>query len=107
MQTYPILQLQPKKERAVLLRHPWIFSGAVKKLPKAANGDIVEVRTAEGQTLAWGFFSPESQIVCRLFAFAAGMNATGKWTGYELNLRCSLMLPSGKVKSAAHWLCAA
>jgi 23S rRNA (cytosine1962-C5)-methyltransferase len=85
MQTYPIMQLQPKKERAVLLRHPWIFSGAVKELPKAANGDIVEVRTAEGQTLAWGFFSPESQIVCRLFAFVEGMNATGKWSGYELN----------------------
>ncbi|MDW8205099.1 MAG: class I SAM-dependent rRNA methyltransferase [Cytophagales bacterium] len=83
--SYPILQLRPKKERAVLLRHPWIFSGAVQQLPPAANGDIVEVRTAEGQTLAWGFFSPESQIVCRLFAFAKGMNATGKWAGYERN----------------------
>lgn len=85
--SYPVLQLQPKKERAVLLRHPWIFSGAVKKMPQAANGDIVEVRTAEGQTLAWGFFSPESQIVCRLFAFVEGLNGTGKWAGYELNPR--------------------
>jgi 23S rRNA (cytosine1962-C5)-methyltransferase len=85
MSTYPVLQLQPKKERAVLLRHPWIFSGAVKKLPNATNGDIVEVRTAEGQTLAWGFFSRESQIVCRLFAFVEGLNATGKWAGYKLN----------------------
>ena len=85
MSIYPVLQLQPKKERAVLLRHPWIFSGAVKKLPNAANGDIVEVRTAEGQTLAWGFFSRESQIVCRLFAFVEGLNATGKWAGYKLN----------------------
>lgn len=82
---YPILQLQPKKERAVLMRHPWIFSGAVKKMPSAANGDIVEVHTAEGQPLAWGFFSPESQIVCRLFAFVEGLNATGKWHNASAN----------------------
>lgn len=70
MNELPVLQLQPKKERAILLRHPWIFSGAVKKLPRADNGDMVQVQDAEGKLLAYGFFSPQSQIVCRLFEFA-------------------------------------
>jgi 23S rRNA (cytosine1962-C5)-methyltransferase len=66
----PILQLLPKKDRAVRFRHPWVFSGAVKKLPTADNGDIVEVRDADGNPLACGFFSPQGQIVCRLFDFS-------------------------------------
>ncbi|MCU0450404.1 MAG: class I SAM-dependent rRNA methyltransferase [Bernardetiaceae bacterium] len=86
MSQFPILQLLPKKERAVLHRHPWVFSGAVKKLPQAANGDIVEVQSAEGQTLAYGFFSPQSQIVCRLFEFmepawGQGMAASAAFFG--------------------------
>lgn len=66
---FPLLTLLPKKDRAVRFRHPWIFSGAVKKLPEAENGDIVEVKDAEGNSLAHGFFSPQSQIICRLFDF--------------------------------------
>jgi 23S rRNA (cytosine1962-C5)-methyltransferase len=66
---FPILTLLPKKDRAVRFRHPWIFSGAVKHLPVAENGDIVEVRDVDGHPLAHGFFSPQSQIVCRLFDF--------------------------------------
>lgn len=64
-----VLVLKPKKDRALIHRHPWIFSGAVAQLPDAGNGDIVEVRSAEGKTLGFGFFSPMSQIVCRIFEF--------------------------------------
>ncbi len=69
MSVFPQLILKPKKERAFVHRHPWIFSGAVEVLPKAENGDIVEVRSNDQKLLGFGFFSPYSQIVCRVFEF--------------------------------------
>lgn len=66
---YPVLGLHPKKERALINRHPWVFSGAVKQIPKADNGDIVAVADASGKVLGYGFFSPQSQICCRVFEF--------------------------------------
>ncbi len=68
--SYSYLILKPKKERAVINRHPWIFSGAVAQLPKADDGDIVGVKDASGKLLAYGFFNSNSQIVCRLFEFS-------------------------------------
>lgn len=76
---YKELILKPKKERALIHRHPWIFSGAVAKLPQAENGEIVTVISHEGKRLGYGFFSPLSQIVCRVFDFdreAAVFNAS-------------------------------
>lgn len=69
MSVFPQLILKPKKERAFVHRHPWIFSGAVEVLPKAENGDIIEVQSNDGRVLGFGFFSPYSQIVCRVFEF--------------------------------------
>jgi 23S rRNA (cytosine1962-C5)-methyltransferase len=66
---YPSLVLKSGRERSVIHRHPWIFSGGVKQLPDAQNGDIVQVLDNQGNRLAYGFFSPQSQIVCRLFEF--------------------------------------
>lgn len=64
---YPILQLKPKRERSILLKHPWIFSGALEKLPKAEEGEIVEVRSQDKKILGYGFYSSHSQISCRMF----------------------------------------
>lgn len=67
---FPILILNPKRERSLIHRHPWLFSGAVKQLPVAEDGDIVEVQSVEGKVLGYGFFAPKNQIICRLFHFA-------------------------------------
>ncbi|MDJ1467685.1 class I SAM-dependent rRNA methyltransferase [Cytophagaceae bacterium DM2B3-1] len=68
---YPSLVLKSGRDRSVNNRHPWIFSGGVKQLPKAENGDIVEVLDNQGNRLAYGFYSPQSQISCRLFEFSS------------------------------------
>lgn len=81
MSTFPQLILKPKKERAFVHRHPWIFSGAVAVLPEAENGDIIEVLSNDNKLLGFGFFSPYSQIVCRVFEFD----------------------PEGKTIDAAYW----
>ncbi len=64
---YPILQLKLKRERSILLKHPWIFSGGLERKPKANEGDIVEVRSHGNEILGYGFYSEKSQISCRMF----------------------------------------
>ncbi|MEI6508607.1 MAG: class I SAM-dependent rRNA methyltransferase [Bacteroidota bacterium] len=65
------LILKSGRERSLVNRHPWVFSGAVKTLPKSENGDIVEVLTNHNELLGYGFFSPNSQITCRVFEFTS------------------------------------
>ena len=62
--------LKPKKERAVINRHPWLFTGAVQQFPDAENGEIVQVVSNEKGLLGYGFYNPNSQICCRLFEFS-------------------------------------
>lgn len=61
--------LKSGRERSLLNRHPWLFSGAVKQLPNAENGEIIEIHTNHNELLGYGFFSTQSQIVCRIFEF--------------------------------------
>ncbi|MBM4228920.1 MAG: class I SAM-dependent rRNA methyltransferase [Gammaproteobacteria bacterium] len=62
--------LKPGREKAVLRRHPWIFSGAVSRVEGGpASGDCVCVQSADGRFLAWGAYSAASQIVARLWSF--------------------------------------
>lgn len=65
------LFLKSGRERSLVNRHPWVFSGAVKTLPKAENGEIVKVCTNHNELLGYGFFSPNSQITCRVFEFTS------------------------------------
>lgn len=67
--SYPDLILRSGRDRSVRHRHPWLFSGGVKTHPKAGPGDIVAVRTNSGELLAYGFYNPNSRIICRLFDF--------------------------------------
>ncbi len=61
--------LKSGRERSLLNRHPWVFSGAVKQLPVAENGEIVQVLDNHNKLLGYGFFSTNSQITVRLFEF--------------------------------------
>ena len=68
----PILILHPGKEKSLLRRHPWIFSGAVAQLEgRARPGDTVDVVSAEGRPLARAAWSPASQIRARAWSFDA------------------------------------
>ncbi len=67
------LFLKPGREKAVLRRHPWIFSGAVREvLGQPAPGETVEVRDASGRFLARAAYSPRSQIVARIWTWEEG-----------------------------------
>ena len=64
------LILHPGKEKSVLRRHPWLFSGAVAHLDgRARPGDTVDVVSHEGRPLARAAWSPASQIRARIWSF--------------------------------------
>lgn len=65
----PILTLKSDRQRSLINRHPWVFSGAVKELPKAETGDIIQVNDNKGQWLGYGFFDSRSEIVCKVFEY--------------------------------------
>ncbi len=62
--------LNPGKEKPVLQRHPWIFSGAIASMKGHVNrGDAVDVCDSRGEWLARGTWSSGSQIRVRLFTW--------------------------------------
>ena len=64
------LVLKPGREKTVLRRHPWIFSGAVAQLPDTLTmGETVAVTGSDGQFLAWAAYSPKSQIIARIWSW--------------------------------------
>ena len=66
----PVVRLKPGREKSLLRRHPWVFSGAVDGVEgDPAPGAAVEVRSARGDFLARGFWSPGSQIRVRAVVF--------------------------------------
>lgn len=62
--------LKPDREKPVRQGHPWIFSGAIQRLPEQAqDGDIVAVSDARGAWLAQGYLNRASQIQVRLLSW--------------------------------------
>ncbi len=62
--------LKRGREKPVLNRHPWIFSGAIKRIEgEVADGDVVEVADYRGRFLARGYLNRRSQIAVRLLTW--------------------------------------
>jgi 23S rRNA (cytosine1962-C5)-methyltransferase len=61
--------LKPGKEISLMRRHPWVFSGAIAKLPpKIDEGQLVRVLDSKNNFLALGHYQIGS-IAIRVFAF--------------------------------------
>jgi 23S rRNA (cytosine1962-C5)-methyltransferase len=64
------LTLKPGKEKSLLRRHPWIFSGAVAKVSgNPEPGTTVRVLSHDGAFLASAAYSPASNIRARVWSF--------------------------------------
>ncbi len=62
--------LKPGRQKPVLNRHPWVFSGAIGRLQGSpAAGDTVIVADSEGKPLACGAYSGRSQIRVRIWTW--------------------------------------
>lgn len=66
----PRLVLAKGREKSLLRRHPWIFSGAVARMEgKARSGETIDIVDSQGKWLARGAYSPSSQIRARVWSF--------------------------------------
>ena len=61
--------LKPSKEKSLLRKHPWVFSGAIKKIDEnILDGDVVKIFTNKDKYLATGHYT-EGNISVRIFDF--------------------------------------
>lgn len=66
------LILAKGREKSLLRRHPWVFSGAVARMEgKAQLGETIDICDSQGKWLAKGAWSPESQIRARVWSWQA------------------------------------
>ena len=64
------LILKPTREKSLLRRHPWIFSGAIEHVQGDPQpGETVDVLDAKRYFLARAAYSPSSQIRARAWTF--------------------------------------
>lgn len=64
------LFLKPGREKSLLRRHPWVFSGAIARIDGAPHsGQMLRVRASDGAFLGWGAYSPASQIALRIWSW--------------------------------------
>jgi len=61
--------LKPGKEKSLVQRHPWIFSGAIASRPVHSPGEILKVYSSDGKLLGSGYFHPENSIAGRMLTF--------------------------------------
>jgi 23S rRNA (cytosine1962-C5)-methyltransferase len=73
----PSVYLKPGRDKSILRHHPWIFSGAIEKIDGSPGaGETVEVCAPDGSRLAWGAYSPQSQIAVRLWTLDSDQPVT-------------------------------
>lgn len=64
------ITLKPGREKSLLRRHPWVFSGAVSRVDgNLQPGQTVDILSDKQQFLARGAYSPVSQIRVRVWTF--------------------------------------
>jgi 23S rRNA (cytosine1962-C5)-methyltransferase len=66
----PALILKAGREKSLLRRHPWIFSGAIQQVDdEPISGETIDLLSSNQQFLARASYSPNSQIRARVWAF--------------------------------------
>lgn len=84
------------REKSLLRHHPWIFASAVSALRgQATLGDTVDVEDAHGQWLGRAAYSPQSQIVARLWTFDPADRITPEFFARRLAQAAQRRLDAG------------
>lgn len=82
---YPKVILSSGKDQSLRRFHPWVFSGAIKKIRgegksevRPHDGDIVEVYDNKDEFLGWGHFQ-DSSIAVRILSFSQEAPGADFW----------------------------
>lgn len=82
----PQIILKQGREKSVLQRHPWIFSGAIQNVNgNPGSGDTVDVISSSGQWLCYAAFSPISQIRARVWSWVKEDRVDEKFLERRIN----------------------
>ena len=66
----PGITLKAGREKSLLRRHPWIFSGAIESIHGTpANGETLPVFNEQGKFIAWAAYNASSQITARVWSW--------------------------------------
>jgi 23S rRNA (cytosine1962-C5)-methyltransferase len=66
----PTITVRPGREKPLLQKHPWVFSGAILSEDKGIEpGQIVDIKDQGGRFLARGYANPKSKIRARALSF--------------------------------------
>ena len=66
----PSITLKPQREKSLLRRHPWIFSGAVAQVDgNPGSGETIDIFDSKGNFLAKAAYSPQSNIRARTWTW--------------------------------------
>ncbi len=83
------IKLKKGKEKAVLQRHPWVFSGALEKIKgNPDNGDVVKVYSAGNDFLAYGYYNNQSRVAVRLLEWDEAQSIDEAW--YEQKIKAAI-----------------
>lgn len=99
--------LRPKKEESLLRFHPWVFSGAIKRIDGNINeGDIVRVLNSDGNFLGIGHYQ-EGSIAVRILSFQDEPINSSFWqqrikAAYILRKNLGLICPSNNTYRLVH-----
>jgi 23S rRNA (cytosine1962-C5)-methyltransferase len=94
--------LKPGREKSIVHRHPWIFSGAIARTDGSpGSGDTVEVFSSGGRWLARGAFSPRSQISVRLYSWHEDQRLDGSLLAERLRRAIALRESLGVSQTAS------
>lgn len=64
------IRLKKGREKSLLRRHPWVFSGALERIDgHPQDGETVRLLSQQGEFLAWGAYSPHSNIRARVWSW--------------------------------------
>lgn len=92
---YKTVIIRDNRVDAIKRRHPWIFSGAIKKHDDCKDGDIVKIETRRGECLGVGHFQ-DSSIMVRVLSFedvSINLEYWQKKIGAAVELRKLIDLP--------------
>ena len=66
----PSFTLQKGREVPIRFGHPWIFSGALVKVPANAEPGLADVLSSRGEILGQGFYTPNARLAVRMLTLA-------------------------------------
>ena len=85
------LRLKINREKSVVRKHPWIFSGAVQAVVgNPGSGETVRVISAEGEDLGYGAYSPQSSICVRMWNFDVQQEIDEAFIANKMRIAISL-----------------